>query len=119
MADAIKRGKDKGIATITNSLFNNAKAGDTASTIYYLKNRDNKNWQNDPDKRTTFDYDLNAPLNIQAQQILKAASEGAMSSDVANTLISSLSTMAKVEEQTTIRQELEELKELINGRSNT
>ena len=117
--DAIKKGKDKGIATITNSLFQKAKSGDTASTIYYLKNRDNRNWQENPDKRTGFTYDEGAPLHIQAQQILKAASDGLMSCDVASSLVSSISTMLKVEEQTTIRKELDELKELINGVHNT
>lgn len=43
-SDAIKRGKDKGIATITNALFNKAKGGDNVSMIFYLKNRDSPNW---------------------------------------------------------------------------
>ena len=36
-SDAIKRGKAKGIATISNALFQNAKAGDNTSMIFYLK----------------------------------------------------------------------------------
>ena len=38
-SEAIKRGKDKGIATITNALFNKAKNGDNTAMIFYLKNR--------------------------------------------------------------------------------
>ena len=41
---AIKRGKAKGLATITNALFSKAKNGDTTSMIFYLKNRDRKSW---------------------------------------------------------------------------
>jgi hypothetical protein len=37
LSEAIKRGKAKGIATIANSLFENAKAGNTTAQIFYLK----------------------------------------------------------------------------------
>lgn len=36
-AEAIKRGKAKGIATISNALFENAKKGNTAAQIFFLK----------------------------------------------------------------------------------
>ena len=39
LLESIKRGKDKGIATITNALFNKAKNGDNTAMIFYLKNR--------------------------------------------------------------------------------
>ena len=117
-SDAINRGKHKGVATVTNALFNKAKKGDTACSIFYLKNRDNKSWQERPDKRCQFDYDPKAPLNVQAQQILKAASEGQLSQDNAHGLISSLSDIAKLEEFSEIRQELDEVKRLLNERSN-
>lgn len=42
--EAIKRGQSKGIATVTNSLFNKAKAGDNTAMIFFLKNRDPDNW---------------------------------------------------------------------------
>ena len=38
-SEAIKRGRDKGVATITNALFTKAKAGDNTAMIFYLKNR--------------------------------------------------------------------------------
>ena len=44
-SDAIEAGRSKGIATITNALFQNAKGGDTAAQKYYLNNRDNANWK--------------------------------------------------------------------------
>lgn len=46
--DAIKAGQAKGIATITNSLFNGAKQGNVASQIFYLKNR--AGWRDKPDE---------------------------------------------------------------------
>ena len=39
LLESIKRGKDKGIATITNALFNSAKEGNLGAQIFYLKNR--------------------------------------------------------------------------------
>ena len=44
-SDAIESGKAKGIATITNALFQNAKKGDTQAQKYYLNNRDKENWK--------------------------------------------------------------------------
>jgi|TARA_R110000782_G_scaffold37328_2_gene88398 hypothetical protein len=38
-SDAIKEGRAKGIATITNALFVKAQGGDNTSMIFYLKNR--------------------------------------------------------------------------------
>ena len=49
-SNAIEEGKAKGIATISNALFQNAKGGDTQAQKYYLNNRDNQNWK---DKVTT------------------------------------------------------------------
>ena len=36
---AIKNGNAKGIATVTNALFQNAKGGNLGAQIFYLKNR--------------------------------------------------------------------------------
>jgi hypothetical protein len=44
-SEAIELGKAKGIATVTNALFNKAKEGDVAAMKYYLNNRDNANWK--------------------------------------------------------------------------
>jgi len=43
--DAVKRGRAKGIATITNALFQSAKGGNTTSQIFYLKNRQPDLWR--------------------------------------------------------------------------
>ena len=42
---AIKRGQQKGIAEVTNALFNKAVEGDNVAMIFYLKNRDRQNWK--------------------------------------------------------------------------
>ena len=47
-SDAIADGKAKGVASITNAVFERAKSGDVQAAKYYLNNRDNKNWS---DKR--------------------------------------------------------------------
>ena len=44
-SEAIKNGKAKGIAKITNKLFQKAGEGDNTSMIFYLKNRDPDNWE--------------------------------------------------------------------------
>ena len=49
-SDSIKRGKDKGIATVTNALFNKARQGDNTSMIFYLKNQ--AGWQDRIEKET-------------------------------------------------------------------
>tara|TARA_R100001244_G_scaffold127963_1_gene98770 strand:+ start:705 stop:1088 length:384 start_codon:yes stop_codon:yes gene_type:complete len=51
LSEAIKRGKAKGVATISSSLFQKAKKGDNTSMIFYLCNRDPENW-NRHDKPT-------------------------------------------------------------------
>ena len=45
ISDAIKRGRSKGIATVTNSLFQAAKGGNITAQIFYLKNRDPDKWR--------------------------------------------------------------------------
>ena len=44
VSDAIKRGRSKGIATITNALFQSAKGGNITAQIFYLKNRNPAEW---------------------------------------------------------------------------
>jgi hypothetical protein len=49
-SEAIKRGKDRGIATVTSALFTKARAGDNTAMIFYLKNR--AGWQDKIEKET-------------------------------------------------------------------
>lgn len=45
LSEAIKRGKSKGLALVTQSLIANAKAGNVTAQIFFLKNRDPDNWK--------------------------------------------------------------------------
>ena len=51
--EAIKRGQASGIEQITNQLFNKALDGDNTAMIFYLKNRDQKNWGERPIEQDT------------------------------------------------------------------
>lgn len=44
LQEAIKRGRHKGIATVTNKLFERASQGHTTEMLFYLKNRAPKEW---------------------------------------------------------------------------
>jgi hypothetical protein len=46
ISEAIKNGRAKGIATVTNSLFTQAVGGNLGATCFYLTNRDPKQWRN-------------------------------------------------------------------------
>lgn len=43
--DAVKKGRAKGIGTVTNSLFQSAKGGNVTAQIFYLKNRQPDKWR--------------------------------------------------------------------------
>ena len=43
--DAVKRGRAKGIGTITNSLFQSATGGNVTAQIFFLKNRQPNKWR--------------------------------------------------------------------------
>lgn len=48
LKEAIEAGRSKGLATITNALFQKAKKGDNVAMIFYLKNRDRDSWGERP-----------------------------------------------------------------------
>jgi len=43
--ETVKRGKAKGLAQVTNSLFTSATDGNVTAQIFYLKNQDAKTWK--------------------------------------------------------------------------
>lgn len=53
LSEAIKRGQAKGVATISNALFQNAKSGNTVAQIFYLKNRAPGEWKDKHDHEVT------------------------------------------------------------------
>ena len=54
--DALKRGQARGLATVTNSLYQSANDGNVTAQIFYLKNRDSNAWADKVE--TTFNVDL-------------------------------------------------------------
>lgn len=44
-SESLKRGRAKGVAEISNALFQTAKSGNVTAQIFYLKNRDPENWR--------------------------------------------------------------------------
>ena len=54
--DALKRGQARGLATVTNSLYESANDGNVTAQIFYLKNRDSNAWADKVE--TTFNVDL-------------------------------------------------------------
>lgn len=64
-------------------------------------------------EKVSFDFDESGTPFEQAAQVLKAASEGYISPDIAQMFVSSINGLVKIEEVTEIRKELEELKELV------
>ena len=44
-SEAIKVGQSKGVAVISNALFNNAKNGSVTAQIFFLKNRSPNEWK--------------------------------------------------------------------------
>lgn len=68
--DAIKEGRAKGIATVTNALFQSAKGGNTTAQIFYLKNRDPGEWR---DRR---DHEISGELSVPLSGKVKIVRSG-------------------------------------------
>ena len=65
-----------------------------------------------------FDFDANATESEQAKQILKAASEGHITPDVAQMFVNMMTGMLKIEEVTEIKEELIQLRDMIESMRN-
>ena len=71
LVEYIKRGKAKGVATISNALFQKAKKGDNTSMIFYLCNRDPENWQRHDKPPETDDTAAPVAVNINVTDASK------------------------------------------------
>jgi len=56
---SIKRGKHKGVAKVTNALFQKAVKGDNVAMIFFLKNRDPENWRDKVEQRIDIEHAIN------------------------------------------------------------
>lgn len=69
ISEAIKRGRSKGIATITNALFQSAKGGNITAQIFYLKNRAPNDWKDRSVLDQTVDINVRQTvINAQPEQ---------------------------------------------------
>ena len=69
IAEAIKKGKAKGLAKVTNSLFNSANDGNVTAQIFYLKNRDPDNWADRQD--VNYKIDIKKMLTDAHERIIE------------------------------------------------
>lgn len=88
--------------------------------VVCLKILTDKGWANvkPSSELVEFDFDIDAPPHVQASQIINAASSGQIPPDIANSLVSSISSMLKIEEVTEISRRLEEIEKqlgVVNG----
>ena len=60
-----------------------------------------------------FDFDASATPSIQGSQVLKAAASKRIPPDVAQSFIASIASMLKIDEITAIKDEIEEIKRLM------
>lgn len=114
LAEALKKGRAKGIKAVTNTLFERAKNGESdISIIFYLKNRDPKAWAGNFDKSqyapVNFDLDTSKSPTEQCKQIMDAASSGKISPDIANQFITNITNMIKVQEVTDLESRLADI----------
>lgn len=115
MADAIKRGQSKGIEDVTNALFENATGGDNTAAIFYLKNRNRKEWGERKAIAPTIDFKFDAtlPPNEQAAQIMQAAADGKLPSDIAQNYMNMIASTVKIDEMTAMAEKLKEIEKLL------
>jgi len=67
LQSSIDRGRVKGLADVSNSLFENALGGNVAAQIFYLKNRDPDNWRDRFENRIDVKTDL-ASMHLEAMR---------------------------------------------------
>ncbi|MGB0943127.1 MAG: hypothetical protein ACPGUE_12025 [Marinomonas sp.] len=79
----------------------------------------NKGWANikPSNEVVNFDFDDNDPPHIQASKVMKAASDGLIAPDIANTFIQSIKAMIDIEEYTSLKERIEKLEKALAGDS--
>lgn len=64
-AKAIKDGRAKGIAAISNKLYDKALTGDNTAMIFYLKSRDRDQWGDHPPESNDDAMPLSITFNVE------------------------------------------------------
>mgnify|MGYP003669403979 CR=1 FL=1 len=65
-----------------------------------------------------FAFDSESAPSAQASQVLLAASKGEIAPDIAGTFISSIANMLKIDEVSTLRDEVDEIKAILKAQAN-
>ena len=73
ISDALKRGRSKGLRTISNALFETAKGGNVTAQIFYLKNRNPERWSDR--RQTELTGKGGGPVELLPFEFVDAASE--------------------------------------------
>ena len=73
--DALKNGRAKGLAKVTNSLFNSANDGNVTAQIFYLKNRDESNWRDRVETTTNHQISLSQVLDSAKKRVINITPE--------------------------------------------
>ena len=75
-SDAIKRGRGKGIANVTNALYEKATVDkDNTAMIFYLKNRDEVRWKDRVETTTNHSINLNTVLSSAKKRLIDVTPE--------------------------------------------
>jgi hypothetical protein len=77
--EAIKRGKAKGVAAMTNALFNKGIGGDTGCMIFFLKNR--AGWKDKNETEHTGNVTVNNSAFIEILEELDALADSRATTD--------------------------------------
>jgi len=73
-SESIKKGRDKGIASITNALFTTARGGNLGAMIFYLKNR--AGWKDKVETEHTGDgLKIDVKIGDRFQDLLEVLDE--------------------------------------------
>lgn len=91
--EALKRGKARGLAQVTNSLFTSATDGNVTAQIFYLKNQDPKTWK---------DRVENVHATINLNDVLSGAKErigGQMTDNKEPKIINAVKSISTATEQ--------------------
>lgn len=65
-----------------------------------------------------FKFSAKATPSEQASQVMAAAAKGEIPPDIANTFVSSIASMLKIEEVTALRDEVDEIKAILKAQAN-
>ena len=65
-----------------------------------------------------FEFDGEASPSKQAAQVMTAAANGTLAPDIANMFVSSIASMLKIEEVTSLRDEVDEIKAILKAQAN-